>query len=121
MNFLTEHAATIVILFVLLCAITYVSYLMYTQQTHKLQKWLLLAVSIAEQELKSGTGKLKLEFVYDMFKARFSWLHLVMPRSTFERLVDIALDEMRHLLETNYDVATVIKGESTIFGVGDTL
>lgn len=111
MNFIQENLVVILTIIILLCAIVYVAFLVYTKQTEKLQKWLLLAVTAAEKELKSGTGKLKLEFVYDMFKTRFSWLHLIMPRETFERLVNLALEEMRHLLATNDAVYRMVEGD----------
>ena len=108
MNFLELYWPTISLIIITLCIVGYVAFLIYTKQVDKLQKWLLLAVTIAEKELQSKTGRLKLEFVYDMFKDRFAWLHLIMPRETFESLVDQALAELRHLLETNEAVYQLI-------------
>lgn len=111
MNFIQDNLIVILTIIILLCAIAYVAFLIYTKQTEKMQKWLLLAVTTAEKELQSQTGRLKLEVVYDMFKERFPWLQLIMPRPTFERLVNLALEEMRHLLATNHAVAKIIEGD----------
>ena len=71
------------------------------KQQEKMKKWMLWAVVEAEQYLKSGTGRLKLAYVYDLFKQRFPIFSTFMPYLTFEKLVDEALNEMRHLASTN--------------------
>ena len=81
------------------------------EQMINVKKWLLYAVSVAEQELGSGTGQLKLVMVYDMFISKFPWLVKVISFVTFSGLVDDALDEMRILLEQNKAVKEVIVGE----------
>ena len=43
-------------------------------QIAKIKEWLLYAVTEAEKELGSGTGQLKLRYVYDMFVAKFPYL-----------------------------------------------
>ena len=57
-----------------------------------------------EKEFGSGTGKIKLRYVYDMFIVRFPWMAQVITFETFSGLVDKALEEMRVLLETNKQV-----------------
>ena len=44
----------------------------------RVKEWLRYAVTIAEQELGSGTGQIKLRQVYDMFIERF-------PREQLEK------------------------------------
>ena len=46
----------------------------HTEQLKSVKEWMLFAVTKAEKELGSGTGKLKLRYVYDMFIAKFPWL-----------------------------------------------
>ena len=71
------------------------------QQLTKVREWLLYAVSIAEKELGSGTGKLKLRYVYDWFLNTFPWLAKLISFEDFSKLVDEALEEMEEMLETN--------------------
>jgi len=93
-----------------LLIVGYIGYIIYSKQTDKVRKWLLYAVTLAEKDLKSGTGKLKLEYVYDLFGTRYSWLKVIMPRVTFEKLVEDALAEMRHLLNTNEAISNLVEG-----------
>lgn len=79
------------------------------KQLSKVREWLLIAVVEAEQVLGSGTGKLKLRYVYDMFVGKFTWMARVLPFETFSNLVDDALDEMRELIDTNEKVAEIVK------------
>ena len=47
------------------------------QQLLKVKEWLLWAVVLAEKELGSGTGQLKLRYVYDLFlEDSRAWLRL---------------------------------------------
>lgn len=69
-----------------------------------LKEWLLLAVIQAEKELGSGTGQVKLRFVYDLFLDKFKWLSNFISFEFFSLLVDEALDKMRTMLETNQDL-----------------
>lgn len=80
-------------------------------QITKVREWLLYAVIEAESALGGGTGKLKLRYVYDMFIERFAWLSRVLTFDRFSELVDDALEEMRFLLKTNDDIASVVDGE----------
>lgn len=67
-------------------------------QLLKVREWLLYAVSVAENELGSGTGKLKLRMVYDMFLTKFPYLAKAIPFEVFSFLVDEALDEFEAML-----------------------
>ena len=69
-----------------------------------IKEWLLYAVTLAEKELGGGTGQIKLRYVWDMFIKTFPALAPLIPFDIFKALVDEALEEMRHLLETNMDV-----------------
>lgn len=74
------------------------------KQLEKVKEWLLYAVTAAEKELGSGTGQIKLRYVYDMFIAKFKWTSKLISFSTFSALVDEALDKMKGLLEDNNDL-----------------
>ena len=80
------------------------------EQLNKVRQWLLWAVTMAEQELGSGTGKLKLRQVYDLFVMRFPWLAKVISFALFSELVDEALEDMREMLYTNDAVKALVKG-----------
>lgn len=83
------------------------------EQLEAVQEWLLWAVTGAEKELGSGTGKLKLRQVYDMFVVRFPWLAKVISFDYFSGMVDDALVEMREMLENNLAVKTHVEGEAS--------
>ena len=108
MNILIDYSAVIVALIVLLfiagSAIFYFFKEHSETQLRKVRAWLLLAVTEAERDLGSGTGKLKLRYVYDLFITRFTWLARVVSFDSFAALVDRALDEMREMLQTNKSV-----------------
>ena len=74
------------------------------------ENWLIWAVSQAEKELGSGTGKLKLRCVYDLAIARFPILAKFIPFTLFSKLVDLALENMREMIQTNDKIAEAIEG-----------
>lgn len=73
----------------------------------KVKNWLVYAVSLAESELGSGTGQLKLRSVYNMFILRFPKLSMIITFTRFSDLVDDALDIMREMLK-NDKIANII-------------
>ena len=79
-------------------------------QLKKVREWLLLAVTQAEKELGSKTGKLKLRTVYDAFLTKFPWLAPVISFDRFSELVDDALEEMRDMLDKNEAVKALVEG-----------
>lgn len=74
------------------------------------KEWLLYGVFMAESEWGSGTGKLKLRTVYDMFVAKYPIISKLLPFSVFSLWVDEALKEMRKILEENMDIKAYIEG-----------
>ena len=65
-------------------------------------EWLLFAVSEAEREFSdSGMGKIKLKAVYDCFVSKYPIFSKIIPFPIFALWVDVALVEMRKLLESN--------------------
>lgn len=76
-----------------------------------IKEWLLFAVIQAEKELGGGTGQVKLRYVWDMFIKTFPALAPVVSFELFSKLVDEALDQMRHLLETNCDVLYYVEAK----------
>lgn len=65
------------------------------------KEWLLGAVTEAEKELGSKTGKLKLRYVYDLFIAKFPIFSKLISFQGFSDMVDDVLVEMRKIINTN--------------------
>ena len=81
-----------------------------SEQIASVKEWLLYAVTEAERELGSGTGQLKLRYVYSMFVERFPTLAEVISFTMLSELVDEALDHMKWMLETNKAVRNYVSG-----------
>ena len=73
-------------------------------QITKVKEWLLWAVTEAERELGSGTGQLKLRYVYDLFIDKFKFSSMFITFSQFSLLVDGALIVMKVILTDNKNV-----------------
>ncbi|MEK5068126.1 hypothetical protein [Sporosarcina sp. FSL K6-1508] len=115
MNFLIDYWFIILVLIVLLAFAAYAVFQFFkapsNEQLIKVKEWLLFAVIQAEKELGEGTGKIKLRYVYDLFVTKFKWLSYLIKFDHFSRLVDEALEEMRHLLSSNRAVHNYVEGE----------
>lgn len=77
-----------------------------------ISEWLLLAVVQAEKELGSGTGQIKLRYVYDMFLAKFKYVSMLISFNQFSVMVDGALDKMKEMLSDNTKLQEYIGGEN---------
>jgi hypothetical protein len=71
------------------------------EQLAKVKEWLLYAVAAAEKELGSGTGQIKLRYVYDMFIVKFPYLAKTVSFESFSVLVDEVLYKFKELLNSN--------------------
>ena len=112
LEFIINYWWIILIIIAFLIVIGYVFYtfckMPNSKQLAKLSEWLLWAVAQAEKELGSGTGQLKLRYVYDMFLARFTKLSTVISFEAFSLLVDEVLEKFRGLLESNTNIQDFI-------------
>lgn len=79
------------------------------KQLEMIRQWLLLAVIEAEKQLGSGTGAVKLRYVYDLFINRFKFMSKIITFEQFSSLVDEALEVMRLMIQQNQNVAAYIK------------
>ena len=86
------------------------------EQINSVKEWLIYAVTEAERELGSGTGQLKLRYVYNMFVERFPALSAAISFTMLSGLVDEALDHMKWMLETNKAVQNYVSGTPTTEG-----
>ena len=113
MNFLLENWFLIIVAIAVLTVSGYTLYCFIKMpkdnQLKQLREWLLYAVAKAERELGSGTGQLKLRYVYDMFILRFGALAKIISFEAFRLMVDEALDKFREMLANNTAVANYIE------------
>lgn len=79
------------------------------KQPKKVKEWLLWAVIQAETTLGGGTGQVKLRAVYDLFVERYKVISFLVSFETFSKWVDVALDEMRVMLESNANVKAIVE------------
>ena len=75
------------------------------------KNWLVWAVAEAEKMLGSGTGQLKLQYVYNMAVTKFPIVSKLLPFNLFRKLVDSALDVMNDMIENNSSIAEAITNE----------
>lgn len=83
-------------------------------QFQSLQKWLLWGVAEAEEYLGSGTGQLKLQYVYNLAVEKYPIFVKLIPFNMFAWLVDRALENMRKWIEENKNIADILIGSDKI-------
>ena len=93
--------AIIIIAFMFL--ITYIK-LPNSKKAKKVKEWLLFAVVQAEKELGSGTGQLKLRYVYNLALSKFPVFIKLIPFELFSSFVDGALQQLGNLIEDSEGV-----------------
>lgn len=103
---------TILVTIIVICVIGLCIYGLFRKgkerQIEIILEWLLLAVIKAEKELGSGTGQIKLRFVYDLFIDKFKVVSYFISFSQFSILVDQALDIMKDMVSNNKKVEEYI-------------
>lgn len=105
----TEILSLILLLLAIIVFISNFAILSKGEKLQQIQGWLLGAVTLAEKEFGSGTGKIKLSSVYDKFVERFPWFAKALTFEEFSKYVDIALVEMRRLLATNKKISDIVE------------
>lgn len=73
------------------------------------KKWLLYAVALAETELGSGTGELKLQMVYNEFVEKFPIAAKFVSFNGFKKLVDQALEALKDMMNKNDKIKSTIE------------
>ena len=76
------------------------------------KNWLVWAVTEAEKVLGSGTGELKLRYVYDSAVKQYPILAKIIPFNLFKRMVNSALKTMKEMIENNTKIAEAITNET---------
>lgn len=102
LNFVTDYWFLLLIGVVCIAVLGYKIYTFVKQpsqtQILKIKEWLLWAVAAAEKEFGSGTGELKLRYVYNLFLSKFSSLAKLISFEDFKNLVKEALEEFEDIL-----------------------
>lgn len=75
-----------------------------SEQIRQIQEWLIYAVAEAEKKLGSGTGELKLRYVYDKFVTKFPAAAIFINFEDFSIMVEKALQKFEELLQTNKNI-----------------
>lgn len=79
-------------------------------QRKNIKEWLLYAVINAEKNLGSKMGQVKLRQVYDEFIITFPVVSRLVTFNIFSKMVDISLEEMKKILNSNKKVKEYIEG-----------
>lgn len=106
LDFLTHHVEEIVI--AVLVILGAISYLCRKGNVQKLLVWVCLE---AERKYGSKTGQIKLRYAYDWFVSKWPILSALISFEQFGKMVDIALEEMEHLIKTNMNIYKYVNGE----------
>ena len=113
MEKIIEYWPLIIVTIASICVIAYFIYrfikLPTKQQLQKVKEWLLFAVTEAEKEFGSGTGQIKLRYVYDKFLTKFPYLTAAISFDLFSGLVDESLVKFKQILETNNKVQQYVE------------
>lgn len=80
------------------------------EKINTIKRILLYLIAMAEKELGSGTGDLKLSKVYDEFTTQYPDLAKVITYEQFKTLVDEVLTEFEDMLKDNKKIEEYIKG-----------
>ena len=105
MDWIVDYWCVVIGLIALVIA---VGIYLFTTDEKRVLELLLAAVTMAEKELGSGTGKLKLRSVYDMFIVKFPVFSKIISFSKFSELVDKSLEQMREILSNNKAVQAFV-------------
>lgn len=100
--------AIAVILIALVAMVMNYAKLSKEEKITNFKEWLKLAVTQAEKALGSGTGQLKLRWVYDLAIKQFPWIEQVVTFEVFSEWVDEALEWMNTQISSNEAVQNYI-------------
>lgn len=118
MNFIAEYWYLIVVAVAIVAVAIYMVCKFFklprSSQIAKVKEWLLFAVTEAERELGSGTGQLKLRYVYDMFVTKFPYLVQFVSFEFFSNIVDEVLLKFKDMFKTNVAVKQYVDSNTEV-------
>jgi len=112
-NFIQEYWFLIIAAIAIVSVVSIKAYIWFkkpgNEQLEQVKQWLIYAVAKAEAELGSGTGQLKLRYVYDQFIKKFPAVAIFLSFEDFSKLVDEALEELEKMIKENQKIQELIK------------
>ena len=87
--------------------------LAFINEKKSVKEWLLLAVTEAEKQYGTKTGRLKLRAAYESFVKLFPVFSKFVTFETFSLWVDVTLKEMRNLIYANNNVRDYVAENGT--------
>lgn len=112
MEFIQEYWFLIIAAIAIVSVVSIKAYIWFkkpgNEQLEQVKQWLIYAVAKAEAELGSGTGQLKLRYVYDQFIKKFPTVAIFLSFEDFSKLVDEALEELEKMIKENHKIETLI-------------
>lgn len=117
-DFIQEYWFLIVAAVAIISVVSIKAYLWFkkpgNEQLEQVKQWLIYAVAKAEAELGSGTGQLKLRYVYDQFIKKFPAIAIFISFEDFSKMVDAALEELEKMMKENKEIGMLIKPDEYI-------
>lgn len=117
-DFIQEYWFLIVAAVAVISVVSIKAYLWFkkpgNEQLEQVKQWLIYAVAKAEAELGSGTGQLKLRYVYDQFIKKFPAIAIFISFEDFSNMVDAALEELEKMMKENKEIGMLIKPDEYI-------
>ena len=118
MEFIQEYWFLIIAAIAIISVVSIKAYLWFkkpgNEQLEQVKQWLIYAVAKAEAELGSGTGQLKLRYVYDQFIKKFPAIAIFISFEDFSKMVDAALEELEKMMKENKEIGMLIKPDEYI-------
>lgn len=111
--FIENWSLLVTVAFAIFLGVVYINRFMRIPSAGKIElvkQWALYIVIEMERLYGKGTGSLKLAAAYDAFIKVFPDLAPIVPFELFSKIIDEALERMRHLLETNLDIKNYVDG-----------
>lgn len=106
-----EYWFIIVLIIAIIATVSIKAYKFFKQpnaeQLNKVQQWLVFAVAKAEEVLGSGTGQMKLKYVYDMFITKFPAIAVFISYEKFVEMTEDALTEFKELIANNKQIKKI--------------
>lgn len=118
MDFITNNLLVILVVLAVVVAAIFIIYTFLRmpseKQKAKVKEWLVWACVEAEKALQSGTGKLKLREVWNMFVSvpAFSFVAKIITFELFEKWVSDALITAKNMIVNNPNLAVYIYEEN---------
>lgn len=113
LKFIYEYWYLIIALIAIISFVSIKVYIWFSQpgdkQKQQVKEWLIFAVAEAEKKLGSGTGQLKLRYVYNMFIVKFPAIALFISFEEFSDMVDTALNELQLMMNVNKNIKDIIE------------